>query len=445
MELIPADGKCIVASDGTIVWCDAIFSEWFSHRSVGAGAKLGQLFQGARAMCRPGAVYEDTDKLGKRRYFSMECKPILGLSGEKSGDEIRIRKITLNKVLTDIPRLATQVKSPKELFEKVLWLLRDTTHYLAFAGYVARGDRVELVASKGWTEKLKSYISVQPIAPDSPSLAGRTAYHHRQIVMAMKDYALMPNVKQAIMKLGGEYIVVTPLLDQDRLVGVLTVINDKTLTPADSEALQSICGQVAVALNMKLQEEDVATRADDAVLYANIVSRVLHDNINDADITSLLRSLNDNVEPGSMPLKDAAAYAISGAALLAGAANKKLSVRTSGLEGVDVGPFVKYAIYEVLKNSVQYSTSNAVDVDIRLVKERSGASRLEISDNGPGIADEYKSDVFRPVKTYLKGGMGLYLVKKIANRYGGRVWVEDRVHGDHKKGASVVITIPPSA
>ncbi len=444
MELIPADGKCIVASDGTIVWCDAIFSEWFAHRSVGAGGKLGQLFPGARAMCRPGAVYEDTDKLGKRRYFSMECRPILGLSGEKSGDEIRIRKITLNKVLTDIPRLATQVKSPKELFEKVLWLLRDTTHYLAFAGYVARSDRVELVASKGWTEKLKSYISIQPIAPDSPSLAGRTAYHHRQIVMAMKDYALMPNVKAAIMKLGGEYIVVTPLLDQDKLVGVLTVINDKALTPADSEALQAICGQVAVALNMKLQEEDMATRADDAVLYANIVSRVLHDNINDTDITGLLRSLNDNAEPGNMPLKDAAAYAISGAALLADAAHKKLGVRMTGLEGIDVGPLIKYAIYEALKNTVQHSVSSVIDADIRLVKERSGVSRLEISDNGPGIADEYKSEVFRPVKVHLKGGMGLYLVKKIANRYGGRVWIEDRVHGDHKKGASVVITIPPS-
>ena len=41
--------------------------------------------------------------------------------------------------------------------------------------------------------------------------------------------------------------------------------------------------------------------------------------------------------------------------------------------------------------------------------------------------------------------MGLYLVKKIANRYGGRVWIEDRVHGDHKKGASVVITMPAKA
>jgi len=50
-----------------------------------------------------------------------------------------------------------------------------------------------------------------------------------------------------------------------------------------------------------------------------------------------------------MPLKDAAAYAISGATLLAEASNKKLNARTSGLEGVEVGPLIKYAIYEVLR------------------------------------------------------------------------------------------------
>lgn len=444
MELIPADGKCIVACDCTIVWCDAVFSEWFSHRGVGAGAKLSQLFPGVRGVCKPGAVYEDTDKLGKKRYFAMECRPMFGLGGEKVSDDIRIRKITLDKVLADIPRIATQVKGPRELFEKVLWLLRDTTHYLAFAGYVARDGRVELVASKGWTEKLKSYISIQPVAPDSPSLAGRTAYHQRQIAMAMKDYGLMPEVKSAILKLGGDYIVVTPLVDQEKLVGVLTVINDKVLTPADSEALQSICGQVAAALNMKLQEEAAAAKADDAVLYANIIARTLQNGVNDADVATLLRSLNDNVALDNIPLKDAVDYARSAAGQVAEASNKKLSVRASGLDGTKVGLLLKYAIFEILKNSIDHSKTPAVDVDIRMSRERSGGSRLEISDNGPGIPDEFKSEVFRPVKASLKGGMGLYLVKKIANKYGGRVWIEDRVHGDHRKGASVVITIPPS-
>jgi len=48
------------------------------------------------------------------------------------------------------------------------------------------------------------------------------------------------------------------------------------------------------------------------------------------------------------------------------------------------------------------------------VKERSGVSRLEITDNGPGIPDEFKSAVFRPVKENMKNpkGMGLYLVKR---------------------------------
>jgi signal transduction histidine kinase len=315
------------------------------------------------------------------------------------------------------------------------------------------------VASKGWTEKLKSYISQQDIAPDSPSLTGRTAYYRRQVVMAMRDYDLSPAVKSAIIKLGGEYVVVTPLLDRERLVGVLTVINDKALTTADSEALQSICGQIASALNLKLQEEAAMAKADEAVLLANIAARTMKDVIylpkadkRSADnaleickaVEILMRSLNENAPVEYLPLKDALDFAISGAKELAEAAHKRLNVRVIGQDNNKVSPLLKFAVYEALKNSVQYSTSESVDVTIRALKERSGMQRIEISDNGPGIPDEYKSEAFRPDKTNMKnpGGMGLYIVKKIARIYGGRVWAEDRVHGDYRKGATIVVTIP---
>jgi signal transduction histidine kinase len=39
-------------------------------------------------------------------------------------------------------------------------------------------------------------------------------------------------------------------------------------------------------------------------------------------------------------------------------------------------------------------------------------------------------------------GPGLYLVKSLVEGYGGRVWVEDRVHGDHTKGARFVVMLP---
>jgi len=454
MDIIPADAECIIAADGTIVWSDAIFNEWFSHRGIGPGIKIHKLFPGEKELCKPGAVLEDADRLGKRRFFSLECTTTFSANGEKVSEKVRIRKITLQKVLTDISKLSTQTKTPKDLFEKVLWLMRDTTHYLAFAGYVARDGRLELTASKGWTEKLKSYISVQDIAPDSTSIAGRTAYHRHQIVMEMKDYALLPTVKSAITKLGGEYLVVTPLLDQDRLVGVLTVIHDKILTPVDFEVLQSICSQVAVVLNEKLQAEEGVERAEDAILYANLIVRSMSDEgripaesrtpaSHDAAI-ELLHALNYDVELKKIPLKDAIAYAVTNARERANAAHKKLNVKLSGADLAEVSPLYKYAFYEVLKNSVDHSPSPVVDVEVHAHKERSSTGRVEISDNGPGIPDEFKSEVFRRHKANMKkpSGLGLYLVKKIANKYGGRVWIEDRVHGDYKKGTTVVITFP---
>jgi two-component sensor histidine kinase len=451
MELMPADGNCIVAKDDTIVWCDQKFSEWFSHRGIGPGARLGQVFPGAIDLFRPGAVFEDTDRLGKKRYFSLECKPIKGLNGERVSRSVRIRNVTLHRVLIEISRLSTQAKSPKDLFEKVLWLMRETTHYLAFAGYVARDGRVELVSSKGWTEKLKSYVSLQEIAPDSMSLAGRTAYHRQQIVMSMSDYALSPAVKTAINKLGGEYIVVTPLVDQDRLVGVLTVINDKALTPLDSEALQSICGQVAVSLSVKLHEEEEAARADDAVLYANLIARAMMDKALGGEwedaASGLVASLNDGTALEDVALKDIIHNAASIASSRAEAMGKKLNVKATGLDLIKVSPLFMFAAYEVLKNSVQHSASSLIEADIRVSRDRPGTYRIEISDNGPGIPDEFKGEVFRQHKDNMKEckGIGLYLVKKIVNRYGGRVWIEDRVHGDHRKGTRVVITIPPKA
>ncbi len=38
--------------------------------------------------------------------------------------------------------------------------------------------------------------------------------------------------------------------------------------------------------------------------------------------------------------------------------------------------------------------------------------------------------------------LGLYLVKSLVDSYGGKVWVEDRVSGDHTKGARFAVLLP---
>lgn len=71
--------------------------------------------------------------------------------------------------------------------------------------------------------------------------------------------------------------------------------------------------------------------------------------------------------------------------------------------------------------------------------------RLEFKDNAVGIIDERKTEIFE--RTYKKdkstGGMGigLSLVKMIINGYDGKIWVEDRIEGDHTKGSKFIILL----
>ena len=73
-------------------------------------------------------------------------------------------------------------------------------------------------------------------------------------------------------------------------------------------------------------------------------------------------------------------------------------------------------------------------------------SRISIEDNGPGISDEVKEKLFARFsrgETKAKGkGLGLYLIKTLVEDFHGKVWVEDRVPGDHTKGAKFVVMLP---
>ncbi len=71
--------------------------------------------------------------------------------------------------------------------------------------------------------------------------------------------------------------------------------------------------------------------------------------------------------------------------------------------------------------------------------------RLVIADDGPGIAPEHRSRIFEPffsTKTEKASGLGLWMARGIAHKYGGRI----RVRSTTRKGASgtcVVVVMPP--
>lgn len=74
--------------------------------------------------------------------------------------------------------------------------------------------------------------------------------------------------------------------------------------------------------------------------------------------------------------------------------------------------------------------------------------RVAIEDNGPGISDEFKVIIFnRHLRNSAKAkgsGIGLYLVKALADNYKGRVWVEDHVPCNRSNGSRFMVMLPAS-
>ncbi|MEF8871002.1 MAG: PAS domain S-box protein [Haloarculaceae archaeon] len=82
----------------------------------------------------------------------------------------------------------------------------------------------------------------------------------------------------------------------------------------------------------------------------------------------------------------------------------------------------------VLKNAIQHNDKATPTVNIS-VMERDGTAVVSIADNGPGVPDDLKDEIFDKGEKGLESegtGIGLYLVQTLVDSYGGDVWVEDR-------------------
>lgn len=84
-----------------------------------------------------------------------------------------------------------------------------------------------------------------------------------------------------------------------------------------------------------------------------------------------------------------------------------------------------------------------VEVAVR-VEELNGEVQISVEDTGPGVPDEEKEAIFHRYEQHKRGvgeGLGLYLVQILVERYGGRVWAEDRVPGRPGEGAAFRFTL----
>lgn len=111
---------------------------------------------------------------------------------------------------------------------------------------------------------------------------------------------------------------------------------------------------------------------------------------------------------------------------------------------------LKDVFSNLVGNAVKHSDPEkplTIDILAELLQEgQKEYLKVIVEDDGPGIPDDLKGRLFNRFQrgqTKATGkGLGLFLVKTLVDSYGGRIWVEDRVPGDHTKGARFVVLLP---
>jgi signal transduction histidine kinase len=107
---------------------------------------------------------------------------------------------------------------------------------------------------------------------------------------------------------------------------------------------------------------------------------------------------------------------------------------------------LRTAVSNVLDNAIKYS-GQQVDVNVRLAAPDEKRIVLSVQDRGVGIPTEDLKSIFKRFYrvsqrsvAHVKGtGLGLFIVRAIAKKHGGKVFAESEGEG---RGSTVTIELP---
>lgn len=107
---------------------------------------------------------------------------------------------------------------------------------------------------------------------------------------------------------------------------------------------------------------------------------------------------------------------------------------------------VRAAVSNLIDNAVKYSGSE-VNIEVTAIASNGRFAEVHVKDRGAGIPQPELKRIFKrfyrihgPLSTRIKGtGLGLYIVRSVAKRHGGRAWAESAGPG---RGSTFVLQFP---
>lgn len=250
------------------------------------------------------------------------------------------------------------------------------------------------------------------------------------------------------------------------------VIEDISELKKEVMAYRKMKDSAIIALNERIEAEKEVIRAnDEANLYLDIMSHdIANINMLVSGYSALLEESPDRtVSTYSKRISIAATRSsdiINSVSTIRKLIERKtplvsLSLKEAVLSGVSQYGSINLKVFDedftvmaddllpeifvnLVGNSLKYGEKN---IQISITAKLNGDFvSVCVSDNGPGISDEVKPDVFKRFKrgkgrVEAGSGLGLYIVKMLAERYGGEIVIKDCYPGRKMPGLSICFTL----
>ncbi len=120
----------------------------------------------------------------------------------------------------------------------------------------------------------------------------------------------------------------------------------------------------------------------------------------------------------------------------------------TGVYFTEADELIREVFINILTNAVKYDSHDPLEIEVSVETRLEGTRKfwvVSLADRGRGIPDDLKGVIFERFSKAAKkrgSGLGLHIVMTLARRYGGSVWVEDRVPGDHTQGTVFKVMLP---
>ena len=188
---------------------------------------------------------------------------------------------------------------------------------------------------------------------------------------------------------------------------------------------------MGVDIFSEMVDDDEITPILDDVIYAAEKIRSLISKVKKTEQltgvllseTSVVNVINDTMEKFSLE-------------------NEKVEINISMLDSdptIMADEFLDDMLHTFLENAVEHNPRKRKRIWVSL-EMVSGGILISIGDNGIGIPDDRKNELFDKTRRF--GGVGLHQAKQIIDKYQGRIEVANRVPKDIQSGTVIKIWIP---